>query len=192
MTVAAPVPSPHGRVLHETGGIAVSDRPVVLVGFMGAGKSTIGRLLARRLGLPFFDTDAVIEQALGRPVRTIFADDGEAHFRELEHRTVAALVGGERAVIALGGGAVQDERTQALLAATDVVYLRVDYAVALERVGGDRGRPVLQRADLGLVYASRIPAYERVAAITVDTGRRRPEPAVDDILEALLSPRLAH
>jgi hypothetical protein len=85
---------------------------VVLVGFMGAGKTTVGQIMAERLGLPFVDTDVLIEQRLGRDIRDIFRTEGEPYFRELEHQTVAGLVRGPDAVTALGGGAAEDPRSQ--------------------------------------------------------------------------------
>ena len=118
----------------------------VLVGFMGAGKTTVGRIIAERLGQPFVDSDVLIEQRLGREIRDIFATEGEAYFRELEHATVADLVRGPEAVIALGGGAVQDRRTRAVLRNARVIYLRVSYDEAMSRIQGDRFRPLLQPA----------------------------------------------
>src|SRR6266702_4683189 len=128
--------------------IAASSRPrrarrergpmvVVLVGFMGAGKTTVGHIIAERLGLPFVDSDVLIEQRLGRDIRDIFTTEGEGYFRQLEHVTVAGLVRGPEAVIALGGGAVEDPRTRAVLRNARVVYLRVSYDEALSRVKSD-------------------------------------------------------
>src|SRR5918912_4342481 len=116
---------------------------VVLVGFMGAGKTTVGRILADRLGLPFVDADVLIEERLGRSIKDVFATDGEAFFREVEHRTVTELAGGRDAVLALGGGALGDERTRAVLAVARVVHLRVGYGEALQRVRNDPFRPML-------------------------------------------------
>jgi len=100
---------------------------IVLVGFMGAGKTTVGHLLAARLGLPFVDSDQVIEQQAGRPVRQIFAQDGEPAFRALEHRVITGLLDGPVLVLALGGGAPEHPRTRERLATAQVVYLRVGY-----------------------------------------------------------------
>jgi shikimate kinase len=158
---------------------------VALVGFMGAGKTTVGHILAERLGLPFVDSDLLIEQRLGRSVRDVFATEGEEYFRELEHVTVAELVRGQDAVVALGGGAVGDERTRAVLRDARVVYLRIDYDEALSRVRSDALRPMLRRPDLADVYRSRLPVYETVAAISVDTDGRRPEAIATDVLAAL-------
>jgi shikimate kinase len=147
---------------------------IVLVGFMGAGKSTVGRLLAAKLGLPFADSDEVIVDRAGRPIARIFADDGEAAFRQLEHEVIADLLRGPAAVLALGGGAAQHPGTRALLAAVPVVYLKVSYAEAMNRVGGDRGRPMLARPDLGALYADRAQGYAAVATRTLDADAASP------------------
>jgi shikimate kinase / 3-dehydroquinate synthase len=158
---------------------------VVLVGFMGAGKTTIGHILAERLGLPFVDSDVYIEQRLGRSIRDVFENEGERYFRQLEHETVAELVRGPDAVIALGGGAVLDPRTQAALQETRVVYLSVPYEEAVARIQGDRFRPLLHRPDLADIYASRLPVYEAVASIITPTDGRRPEDVALDVLTRL-------
>jgi shikimate kinase / 3-dehydroquinate synthase len=121
---------------------------VVLVGFMGAGKTTVGHIVAERLGQPFVDSDVLIEQRLGRDIRDIFRTEGEPWFRQLEHATVAGLVRGQDAVIALGGGAVEDSRSRAVLRNARVVYLRVSYDEAMARVQSDEFRPMLHRPDL--------------------------------------------
>src|SRR5687768_16912299 len=158
---------------------------VVLVGFMGAGKTTVGHILAERLGTAFVDSDVYLERQLGRTIADVFAVDGEQHFRELEHRAINELVRGPDAVLALGGGALGDARTRAILRNTTVVYLRVGYDEALSRVRQDRFRPMLQRADLDQVYAGRLAAYAEVAAVQVDTNGRRPDAIVLDVLREL-------
>lgn len=162
---------------------------IVLVGFMGAGKTTVGRLLAGKLGVPFLDSDEVIESRAGRPIRDIFAADGEPAFRELEQRVIADLLAGPDVVLALGGGAAAHPGTRALLSSGPavVVYLRVAYAEALTRVGGDQDRPMpdrpmLARPDVADVYAARQACYAAVATLTVDTDGRPPEAVVSDIL----------
>jgi shikimate kinase len=162
---------------------------IVLIGFMGAGKTTVGHLLAGKLGLPFIDTDVVIEERGGRPVRQIFADDGEDAFRALEHETVAGLLGGRDAVLALGGGAVEHPATQELLRPAQVVYLHVGYPAAVTRVGGDAGRPMLRRSDLEAVYQRRLTAYAAAATLTVRTDGRGPEDVCLDIVEYLAAGR---
>jgi shikimate kinase len=158
---------------------------IVLVGFMGAGKTTIGNLLAARLGLPFADSDEVIERRAGRPIKQIFAEDGEPAFRALEHQVIAELLDGPALVLALGGGAAQHPQTQAKLTSAQVVYLEVGYEQAVRRVGGDTGRPMLARSDLPELYRSRLPAYAGVATLTVATDDRHPEVISQDILARL-------
>jgi shikimate kinase len=161
---------------------------IVLVGFMGAGKTTVGTLLAARLGLPFTDSDQVIEDRAGRPIREIFAEDGEPAFRALEHDVIAGLLDGPPAVLALGGGAPGHPPTRDRLAcdpAAEVVYLQVGYADALRRVGGDQGRPLLARPDLPALYERRLPVYAAVATLTVPTGGRSPEAVSEEILARL-------
>jgi shikimate kinase len=161
---------------------------IVLVGFMGAGKTTVGTLLAARLGLPFTDSDHVIEQRAARPIRQIFAEDGEPAFRALEHQVIAALLDGPPAVLALGGGAPGYPPTRDRLIAdlaAQVVYLHVGYEQALSRVGGDAGRPLLARPDLPALYHLRLPVYAAVAALTVPTDGRPPEAICDDLLARL-------
>ncbi|HEY2238173.1 MAG TPA: shikimate kinase [Streptosporangiaceae bacterium] len=159
---------------------------IVLVGFMGAGKTTVGQLLARRLGLPFADADIVIADRAGIPVPRIFAERGEPAFRELEHETIASLLAGPRLVLALGGGAVEHEQTRRVLAAAEhTIYLHVRYEAALDRVGGDDGRPMLRRPDLAEVYRRRLVAYSEVATLTIDTEGRVPELVCTDIVRYL-------
>ena len=162
----------------------------VLVGFMGAGKTSVGHIIAERLGQPFVDSDVLIEQRLGRSIRDIFTTEGEAYFREIEHATVAELVRGPEVVIALGGGAVEDPRTRALLRNARVIYLRVDYAEAMSRVHGDEYRPMLHRPDLDEVYKRRLPVYEALSALTIDTAGRRPDSIAREVLAELGLPAL--
>jgi shikimate kinase/3-dehydroquinate synthase len=158
---------------------------VVLVGFMGAGKTTVGHIMASRLGLPFVDSDVLIEQREGRAIRDIFVAEGEPWFRQLEHDTVAGLVRGPEAVIALGGGAVEHPRSRAVLRHAPVVYLRVSYDEAMSRVRTDEFRPMLARPDLAEVYQRRLPAYEEVSVLTVDTDGRPSDAIARDVLAGL-------
>jgi shikimate kinase len=158
---------------------------IVLVGFMGAGKTTVGHLLAERLGLPFVDGDRIIEQRSGRSVAQIFAEDGEPAFRALEHQVIAGLLDGPALVLALGGGAAEHPGTHERLAAAEVVYLQVGYEQAMHRVGGDPGRPLLARPDLAATYQRRLPLYAELATLTVSTDGRHPEAISQDILTRL-------
>jgi shikimate kinase len=159
---------------------------IVLVGFMGAGKTTVGQLLAGQLGLPFTDADHVIEQRAGRPVRQIFAEDGEPGFRALEHQVITGLLDGPERVLALGGGAAEHPGTRQHLAAAQVVYLHVSYDYALARVGGDPGRPMLARPGLAETYRRRLPLYAEIATLTVPTDGLTPEAVSRDILAWLV------
>jgi shikimate kinase / 3-dehydroquinate synthase len=164
---------------------------IVLVGFMGAGKTTVGHLLAERLGLSFADSDLVIEQRSGRSVRQIFAEDGEPAFRELERRVVADLIDGPDAVLALGGGAAEHPDTIVRLKSAQVIYLQVGYAEAMLRVAGDQDRPMLGRADLERLYQRRLSVYDSVATLSVATGGRGPEAVSQDVLAQLASGAIA-
>jgi len=161
----------------------------ILIGPPGAGKSTIGPLLAARLGVGFADTDERVEAVAGKPVSDIFVDDGEQAFRALEREAVAWAVsgaGGELngGVIGLGGGAVLDPGTQQLLAGRPVVYLATGFAVLAKRVGLDRPRPLLAgnpRAMLKALLEQRLPIYEKLASITVSTDDRAPDEIAADV-----------
>src|ERR1700736_5474069 len=138
----------------------------ILIGPPGAGKSTVGPLLAALLGVAFLDTDSVIEAAAGKPVGDIFIQDGEAAFRALERTAVAEAVEGYQGVLALGGGAVLDPGTQRLLAGQRVVYLQTGFAVAARRTGLDAPRPLLlgnPRARMKALLEERVPVYEGLA-----------------------------
>src|SRR5690348_5099134 len=158
---------------------------VVLVGFVGAGKTTVGHIIAERFGQPFVDSDVLIAQRLGRDIRDIFRIEGEPWFRQLEHTTVAELVRGQDAVIALGGGAVEDPRSRPVLRNARVVYLPVSYDEAMARVKSDEFRPMLHRPDLDEVYKRRLSAYEDISVLTVDTDGRRPEAVALEVLAGL-------
>jgi shikimate kinase len=158
---------------------------IVLVGFMGAGKTTVGHLLSERLGLPFVDSDAVIEQRSGRAIREIFAEDGEPAFRALEHLVIADLLDGPEVVLALGGGAAGHPGTAVRLKSEQVIYLQVGYAEAMQRVAGDELRPLLRRPDLETLYQRRLGIYRDVATLTVPTDARPPEQVSQHILAQL-------
>ena len=161
---------------------------VVLVGPMGAGKSTIARLLAKSWGLDVRDTDVDVENTAGRSVSDIFVDSGEQAFRELERDAVARALKEHDGVLALGGGAVLDPDTRALLADHTVVFLRVGLADAVKRVGLGTSRPLLLGNVRGRIKAlldERTPIYEAVATLTVETDGRSPREVAREIEEAL-------
>jgi shikimate kinase len=158
---------------------------IVLVGFMGAGKTTVGHLLSERLGLPFVDSDLVIEQRTGYSVRQFFAENGEPAFRELESRVVCELIDGPEAVLALGGGAAGHPDTVTRLKPAQVIYLQVTYEEAMLRVAGDQYRPMLGRPGLEDLYQHRLSVYDTVATLTVATDGRRPETVSADVLAQL-------
>ncbi len=157
---------------------------IILIGPPGAGKSTVGPMLAAQLGTGFADTDAAIEAAAGKPVSDIFITDGEPQFRRMERAAVeAALAASDRGdgpvgVVGLGGGAVMDEQSQARLAGRHVVYLETGFTELAKRVGLDRPRPLLigtnPRAQLKSLLELRLPVYDKLAWLTVSTDGREP------------------
>ena len=153
----------------------MGDENIFLVGMMGAGKSTIGRALAERLGRAFIDCDRVIVERTGVPIATIFEFEGEAGFRKREAAVLADLAKGSGAVIATGGGAVLLEENRRLLRARGtVIYLRAKLEHLWERTRRDSSRPLLAtpdpKATLAALLAERDPLYREVAHLTVDTG----------------------
>ncbi|WP_374983893.1 shikimate kinase [Streptomyces fradiae] len=161
---------------------------VVLVGPMGSGKSTVGTLLAERLGVPYRDTDADIVAAEGREISDIFIEDGEPRFRELERAAVGAALAGHTGVLALGGGAVLDDGTRARLAGLPVVYLSMDVEEAVRRVGLGAARPLLAvnpRRQWRELMEARRHLYTEVARVTVATDDRTPDEVADAVLDAL-------
>lgn len=161
---------------------------VVLVGPMGAGKSTVGALLADAWGVTARDTDADIEALEGRTISDIFVDSGEAHFRDLERKAVAEALATHDGVLSLGGGAVLDPATRDLLKGHQVVFLKVGLAEAVKRVGLGSSRPLLLgnvRARIKALLDERTPVYESVATLTVDTDGKQPADVVAEIREAL-------
>ncbi len=164
---------------------------IVLVGPMGAGKSSIGRLLAARLQHAFVDLDACIEAEAGATITTIFASEGEAGFRLRECRALGeVLMKSVASVIATGGGAVLDESNRrAMRDAGTVVYLQVDPAMQLQRLQGDDSRPLLSTDNpaqrLVDLQAMREPLYRETADILFDTTRHSPEAAADALATLL-------
>jgi len=166
-----------------------AKKSIVLVGLMGAGKSTVGRRLAKRLSLPFADADEEIEKAAGLSIADIFERFGQAHFREGERRVVARLVEGPVQVIATGGGAFMDEASRALiLARCTAIWLDADIDLLASRVGRRDHRPLLKDQDprqmLGALAQARNAVYA-LAHFTVRGGDTSPERVVEGIVELL-------
>lgn len=163
-----------------------SDAPrnLVLTGFMGTGKTTVGRLVAARLGWPFVDTDDFVEQAAGQPIAAVFAQQGEAAFRALERAACARAAQLERHVIATGGGALLDPATRAaFLARGLVICLRADRDTILQRLGGGADRPLFggDRARLDALLAARAALYDALLH-QVNTDGRPPEAVAEEIV----------
>ncbi|MFJ4921718.1 shikimate kinase [Streptomyces sp. NPDC088725] len=155
---------------------------------MGVGKSTVGELLADRLGTGYRDTDADIVAAEGRPVADIFVDAGEAYFRDLEREAVKDAVAGHTGVLALGGGAVLDAATRELLTGLPVVYLTMEVGEAVKRVGLNTARPLLAvnpRQQWKQLMEARRSLYTDVARVVVPTDDRTPEEVAQAVLDAL-------
>ena len=158
---------------------------IVLVGFMGAGKTTVGRLVATRVGLPFVDADAAIEAAAGTTIADLFDRRGEAAFRELESRTVLSLLAGPDAVVALGGGALGDPAVATALQWATVVFLDVSFREAKRRLAGAVDRPMLRRGDPKALYEARRSSYQRAADHVVPVDGREPQEIADGIAALL-------
>lgn len=149
---------------------------IFLVGMPGSGKTTVGRQLARRLGLPFFDSDDRIEERLGCSIREFFAREGEAAFRDVEEQALAELAHGPAAVVATGGGSVlREANRQCLRQGGQVIYLRSTPEDLYRRVRHDTARPLLQVDDplakLRALHAERDPLYREAAHFDIETGR---------------------
>lgn len=182
--------SKSGEAGDNRAGTAAQDaRPIVLVGMMGVGKSTIGKRLAARLALPFVDADEEIERAAGMSISEIFARFGEASFRDGERRVIARLLEGPRQVIATGGGAFMNEETrQLILTRALAIWLDADIDVLVDRVARRDSRPLLKGKDprtvLTELAATRNPIYA-LAPLHVKSSSTPHEQTVDTILRAI-------
>jgi shikimate kinase len=170
-------------------GQPLKERPIVLVGLMGAGKSTIGRRLAAALKLPFHDADAEIETAAGCSISDFFERYGEPAFREGERRVIARLLSGPRHVLATGGGAFMDPTTRTLIKKMGFsVWLRADIGLLMERVSKRPTRPLLKNSDprgtMERLMAERYPIYAE-ADLTVDSNGGPHDAIVQRILAHL-------
>jgi shikimate kinase len=168
----------------------LGQRSIVLTGMMGVGKSSIGRRLAIRLGIPFVDADSEIEKAAGMSIPDIFAHHGEADFRSGEARVIARLLDGGPQILATGGGAVMNADTRAAIKAKGIsVWLAAEYEVLLRRINKRKGeRPLLQTPDpaatLRALLEAREPVYA-LADLTVQSREVPHEAIVNEIVEAL-------
>lgn len=165
------------------------SKPVVLVGMMGVGKTSVGRHLAQKLGLPFIDADSEIEAAAQASISEIFERDGEAVFRSGERRVIARLLEGPLCVLATGGGAFMTEETRAKIRERAIsVWLRADLDLLTRRVGRRRDRPLLNhgnpRETLAQLLALRSPVYAE-ADIVVESGDETPDQVAETVIAAL-------
>jgi shikimate kinase len=164
-------------------------RPIVLVGLMGAGKTSVGRRLAEKLGVPFVDADHEIEAAAGKPIKEIFADHGEAYFREGERRVIQRLIGNGAQVLATGGGAYMNDETRARIQEHGIsVWLRAALPILMKRVAKRQDRPLLQADDPETVMRAlidkRYPVYA-LADVTVESRDVQHGQMVNDVIRAL-------
>jgi shikimate kinase len=162
---------------------------LLLVGMMGSGKTTVGELVAGRLGWPYLDSDAEVEEATGKTVPEIFGEQGEPAFRAAETQALRRALGVEPVVVSVAGGAVLDAGNRRMLRdGGTVVWLRAQVATLTERVGDGHGRPLLDgdpARALGELDAARRPLYEDVADAVVDVDDRTPEKVADAVLDVL-------
>lgn len=168
----------------------LGNRVIVLVGLMGAGKSTVGRRLAEKLGLSFMDADQEIEAAAGQTIPEIFADHGESYFRDGERKVIARLLDSGPAVLATGGGAYVNPETRELIRLKGVsVWLKADLPVLMRRVSRRSNRPLLQRSDpetvMRRLIEERYPIYAN-ADITISTRDVAHTAIVKDVLRGLV------
>lgn len=167
----------------------MGKHPIVLVGLMGAGKTSVGRRLAEKLGIPFVDADHEIEAAAGKTIPEIFADHGEAYFREGERRVIQRLIGNGAQVLATGGGAYMNEETRARIQEHGIsVWLRAALPVLMKRVAKRQDRPLLQTDDPETVMRNlmdkRYPVYA-LADVTVESRDVQHGQMVNDVIRAL-------
>ena len=167
----------------------------VLVGLPGSGKSTIGRRLAKALGVGMLDTDAAIEEQTGRGIADIFATDGEKEFRRIEEGVIRAALAEHDGVLSLGGGAVTTPGVRAALAGHTVVFLEISAAEGIRRTGGSTVRPLLAGPDRAekfrALMSQRVPLYRQVASIRINTNRHNPGAVVRHIICRLEDPKPA-
>ncbi|BBX07513.1 shikimate kinase [Mycolicibacterium aichiense] len=165
----------------------------VLIGLPGSGKSTIGRRLAKAMGVAMLDTDVAIEEKTGRTVADIFANDGEQEFRRIEEEVIRDALATHDGVLSLGGGAVTTPGVRDALAGHTVVFLEISAAEGVRRTSGSTVRPLLAGPDHAEKYRTlmneRVPIYRRVATIRINTNRRNPGAVVRHIISRLENPQ---
>src|SRR5690348_10465546 len=165
----------------------------VLIGLPGSGKSTIGRRLAKSLGVALLDTDTAIEQKSGRTIADIFAGDGEQEFRRIEEEVIREALGSHDGVLSLGGGAITSPGVREALSGHTVIYLEISATEGVRRTGGTTVRPLLAGGDRAekfrALMSQRVPLYRRAATIRVNTNRRNPGAVVRYIVSKLENPR---
>lgn len=170
---------------------ATTQSLIILVGPMGAGKTTIGRLLAQQLGYQFYDSDSEIEAAAGVSVGWIFEKEGEAGFRQRESKILDKLTRCSHTVLATGGGAVMTPINREFFKRGMVIYLRAEVEVQYERTCRDRNRPLLQTENpkqrLADLFAIRDPIYQQLADVVITTGHTSPKRMVHDLMAQLSS-----
>lgn len=165
------------------------DNNIILIGFMGAGKTSVGKLLAKRMGYNFVDTDEMIEQSHHQTIKDIFASKGEAYFRELETDTIKNMMGAlDRTILSTGGGLpIKDSNQDILRQLGVVIYLYSTKETTLERVSRDQTRPILAGDNIGhkieQLLNERVPIYEKVAHIKIETDHRSFEEIIQEIME---------
>lgn len=165
----------------------------VLIGLPGSGKSTIGRRLAKSLGVALLDTDAAIEEKTGRTIPDIFSNDGEKEFRRIEEEVIREALGSHEGVLSLGGGAITSAGVREALSGHTVIYLEISASEGVRRTGGSTIRPLLAGGDRGekfrALMSERVPLYRRAATIRVNTNRRNPGAVVRYIVSRLENPK---
>jgi shikimate kinase len=164
----------------------------VLMGMPGSGKSTIGRRLARTLGLTLLDTDNLIVETTGRTIEDIFVNDGEKEFRRIEEEVVRAALAEHDVIVSLGGGAITSPGVREALAGHTVIFLEISAAEGIRRTTGGTVRPLLAGPDPARKYrdlmSQRVPLYRRVATMRINTNRRNPGAVVRHIAHRLENP----
>lgn len=162
---------------------------IILIGPMGAGKTTIGKLLAQQLGFTFYDSDHEIERLSGASVSWIFEKEGEVGFRQRESRVINQLTQLDNVVLATGGGAVTRPENHAFLKRGIIIYLRAEVDIQYERTCRDRNRPLLQienpKQKLTELFSQRDPIYQQLADMTIVTGHSSPKKMIQDIMPQL-------